>query len=175
LGLFLKSFNHPRLPQQRVVKGDQDATQTKHPVKMASLTNFVTICQFFLYCSLSSAYTLQSNYDYTNWYQSFDWQDVSFSSLIKVPFLQLTILQGTDPTHGSVDYISLADAQSSGLTKIIGNQVFMGVDNTTVIPTSSSDGRKSNWITSKTAFTHGLLIGDFAHIPGSDCGSWPGL
>jgi hypothetical protein len=53
----------------------------------------------------------------------------------------------------------------------------MGVDNNTVIPASSTAGRKSIWIQGKPEndFLHGLLIGDFAHIPGSDCGSWPGL
>jgi hypothetical protein len=73
-----------------------------------------------------------------------------------------------------VEYVSLADAQSLGLTKIIGDQVYMGVDNTTVI-TDTTTGRKSIWIESNTAFLQGLLIGDFAHMPGSDCGTWPAL
>jgi hypothetical protein len=50
----------------------------------------------------------------------------------------------------------------------------MGVDNTTVLP-SGSQGRKSIWITSKKAFLKGLLIADFAHMPGSNCGTWPAL
>jgi hypothetical protein len=83
-------------------------------------------------------------------------------------------LQLPDPTNGFVQYVSQADAQSLGLTKIIGKQVYMGVDNNTVLP-SGSTGRKSIWVTSNKEFTHGLLIGDFAHIPGSDCGTWPAL
>lgn len=61
------------------------------------------------------------------------------------------------------------------MAKIIGNQVYMNVDNNTVLPVGSSTGRKSIWIESNTAFLHGILIGDFAHIPGSDCGTWPAL
>ncbi|EHK96971.1 putative endo-1,3(4)-beta-glucanase [Glarea lozoyensis 74030] len=76
------------------------------------------------------------------------------------------------PSNGFVDYISLPTAQSLGLAKITNNQVFLGVDNTNVIP-QGSRGRKAIWLTSKIEFTRGLLIGDFAHIPSSDCGSWP--
>jgi len=77
-----------------------------------------------------------------------------------------------------VDYVSLSDAQSLGLTKIIGNQIFLGVDNNTVLPAAvgnGSNGRKSIWLESKNSFLHGVLIGDFAHMPGSDCGLWPAL
>jgi hypothetical protein len=48
----------------------------------------------------------------------------------------------------------------------------MGVDNTNIVP-QNARGRKALWLTSKIEFTKGLLIGDFAHIPSSDCGSWP--
>lgn len=34
-------------------------------------------------------------------------------------------------------------------------------------------GRPSVRIASKQAFTHGLFIGDFAHIPAGVCGTWP--
>jgi hypothetical protein len=63
------------------------------------------------------------------------------------------------------------------MTSIINNQVFLGVDNTTVLPCSTSGctGRKSIWLESQDSFLHGLLIGDFAHMPGSDCGLWPAL
>ncbi|TVY37898.1 putative endo-1,3(4)-beta-glucanase [Lachnellula subtilissima] len=122
---------------------------------MAPSTSFIALCGLFVHCTLTSAYTLTSSYDHTNWYTSFTWHNEP------------------DPTKGTVEYISLAEAQSSGLTKIVNNQVYMSVDNTTVIDASSTSGRKSNWITSNKPFTHGLLIGDFAHIPGSTCGAWP--
>jgi hypothetical protein len=85
------------------------------------------------------------------------------------------IVQLPDPTNGFVEYVSQATAQSLGLAKIVGNRVFMGVDNTTVLPVGSTKGRKSIWITSKKEFKHGIMIGDFAHVPGSSCGTWPAL
>jgi len=51
----------------------------------------------------------------------------------------------------------------------------MGVDFTTVLSDTVNPMRKSIWIESNDDFLHGLLVGDFAHIPGSDCGTWPGL
>jgi hypothetical protein len=74
--------------------------------------------------------------------------------------------------------VSLAEAQALGMTKIIGNQVYMSVDTTYNVErhtAASEGGRKSIWLESKDEFLHGLLIGDFAHAPGSDCGTWPAL
>ena len=125
-----------------------------------------------LYLGSIEAFNLVHNYDHTNWYSSFAFEAVSISSST---FNTLTNHeQLKDPTNGFVEYISLPEAQSLGLTKIIGNQVFMGVDNTSVISTSSM-GRKSIWIESNDEFKHGILIGDFAHLPGGDCASWPAL
>ncbi|KAI9055369.1 hypothetical protein LZ554_000326 [Drepanopeziza brunnea f. sp. 'monogermtubi'] len=109
-----------------------------------------------LLCLLRAAqgYTLVHDYNFTNWYSSFTFEDLP------------------DPTKGFVDYQSLEDSLSLNLTRVIGNQVYMTVDNTSVISTSST-GRKSIWLESKDKFLHGLLIGDFEHMPGSDCGIWP--
>ncbi|KAH6712267.1 glycoside hydrolase family 16 protein [Leptodontidium sp. MPI-SDFR-AT-0119] len=107
-----------------------------------------------LYSEVVETYTLVHNYDYTNWYSSFIFEDLP------------------DPTKGFVDYQSLNDSLSLGLTRIIGKQIYMTVDNTSIIPLSST-GRKSIWLESKNTFQHGLLIGDFEHMPGSDCGIWP--
>ncbi|PMD40507.1 glycoside hydrolase family 16 protein [Hyaloscypha variabilis F] len=99
----------------------------------------------------AQSYRLVHEYDYTNWYESFIFETLP------------------DPTHGFVEYISLAESQALGMTKMIGKQVYMGVDNTYI----SDGGRKSIWLECKDEFLHGLLIGDFAHVPGSDCGTWP--
>ena len=61
-----------------------------------------------------------------------------------------------------------------GMTYTIGSQVYLGVDNSTVI-SGTGTGRKSIWLESNTPFLHGVLVGDFAHVPGSICGLWPGL
>jgi hypothetical protein len=50
----------------------------------------------------------------------------------------------------------------------------MGVDNVTNVA-DGAVGRKSLNVQSKDSFYQGLLIGDFAHVPGSDCGTWPAL
>ncbi|QSZ31492.1 hypothetical protein DSL72_001059 [Monilinia vaccinii-corymbosi] len=117
----------------------------------------ILFCWFSCLVAETSAYTLVHNYDHTNWYTSFIHESAP------------------DPTHGNVNYVSLADAQRLGLTKIVGKQVFMGVDNTTVLSDTVNGKRNSIWVESVHDFTHGILIGDFAHMPGSDCGTWPGF
>ncbi|TGO39017.1 hypothetical protein BHYA_0062g00200 [Botrytis hyacinthi] len=115
------------------------------------------LCTFSCLASMTSGYKLVHNYDHTNWFTSFVYENLP------------------DPTNGNVNYVSLADAQKLGLTKVIGNQVYMGVDNTTVLSDKVNGKRNSIWVESVHEFTHGILIGDFAHMPGSDCGTWPGL
>lgn len=77
-----------------------------------------------------------------------------------------------DPTHGYVNYVDQNTAQSSNLYKVQNGQVLIGVDSTNV---ASGRGRNSVRLTSNAAYTHGLVILDLAHMPGSACGSWPAL
>lgn len=78
-----------------------------------------------------------------------------------------------DPTHGFVKYVDEATAHDSGLIKINtewdGIQAYMGVDHSNI----THDGRPSVRITSKKSYNHGLFIGDFEHMPGGICGTWP--
>ncbi|KAL2064217.1 hypothetical protein VTL71DRAFT_4711 [Oculimacula yallundae] len=120
---------------------------------LASLTALFVLI-LVVYCEAVRAYTLVHDYNYKNWYSSFIFENLP------------------DPTKGFVDYQSLHDSLALGLTRIIGKQVYMTVDNTSIIPLTST-GRKSIWLESKDTFKHGLLIGDFEHMPGSDCGIWP--
>ena len=76
---------------------------------------------------------------------------------------------------GFVNYVTQAQAQSEGLLKTIGNQVYIGVDNTTQLDPNGSVGRNSVRLQSNPSYNHALVIADFAHIPGSDCGAWPAL
>jgi hypothetical protein len=48
----------------------------------------------------------------------------------------------------------------------------MGVDTASYLDPNGR-GRKSVRIQSKTAYNRALVIADFAHVPGSACGSWP--
>ncbi|KAI9735456.1 MAG: hypothetical protein M1818_006462 [Claussenomyces sp. TS43310] len=125
------------------------------------------------FVSFAYGYSLVQSYDYTNWYDSFTFETVGFC--LHVWLLESGLAkssQATDPTGGFVDYISQSDAETLGMTKILNEQVYLGVDNSSVISTSD-EGRKSIWLESKESFLHGLLIGDFAHMPGSVCGTWP--
>ncbi|KAF2756401.1 mixed-linked glucanase precursor [Pseudovirgaria hyperparasitica] len=102
----------------------------------------------------AASYRLVDTYDASNWFSKFTVENIA------------------DPTHGFVNYLNQADAQRLGLYKTQNNQVYIGVDNTNVISTSGP-GRNSVRIHSNPSYNHGLIIGDFAHIPGSQCGSWP--
>src|ERR1700712_1888006 len=74
------------------------------------------------YANITSAdggiYNLVDNYTSSNFFNSF------------------TTFTATDPTHGYVNYQPYASAVNSGLVKTTNNQVYMGVDYTTVNPAS---------------------------------------
>jgi hypothetical protein len=85
-------------------------------------------------------------------------------------FSEFTLFSGADPTGGFVDYIGdQGSASSAGLINTNNNQVYMGVDSTNTVA-SSSAGRPSIRVTSNKAYTHGVFIADIAHMPGSICG-----
>ncbi|KAH7402537.1 endo-1,3(4)-beta-glucanase-like protein [Pyrenochaeta sp. MPI-SDFR-AT-0127] len=102
----------------------------------------------------SAAYALIDTYDASNWISKFDVQAIP------------------DPTHGFVEYVNAQQAQQLGLLKAQGNQIYMGVDTWSTL-NPNGPGRKSVRIQSKTAYNRALVIADFAHVPGSNCGSWP--
>ncbi|KAF2032169.1 endo-1,3(4)-beta-glucanase-like protein [Setomelanomma holmii] len=102
----------------------------------------------------TAAYNLVETYDASNWLSKFNVQAIS------------------DPTHGFVEYVNDQQAQQLGLLKTQNNQVYMGVDTTSYLDPNGS-GRKSVRLQSKTAYNKALVIADFAHVPGSSCGSWP--
>ncbi|KAL8708831.1 MAG: hypothetical protein Q9225_007538 [Loekoesia sp. 1 TL-2023] len=77
-----------------------------------------------------------------------------------------------DPTHGYVNYVDQATADSQDLFNVNNGQVTFGVDHTNV---ASGRGRTSIRLSSKAQYTHGLVVVDLAHMPGSICGSWPAL
>ena len=72
-----------------------------------------------------------------------------------------------DPTHGFVKYVDQGTAQTNGLIGTTANTAYMGVDYTSKLdPGGSQGGRQSVRLSSKSTYTEGLFIGDFAHIPG---------
>ena len=81
-------------------------------------------------------------------------------------------IQFDDPTHGYVNYIDQATADSQDLYNVSNGQVTWGVDTGNI---ASGRGRNSIRLTSKAQYTHGLVILDVAHMPGGACGVWPAL
>ncbi|KAI4234342.1 MAG: hypothetical protein L6R40_006763 [Gallowayella cf. fulva] len=75
-----------------------------------------------------------------------------------------------DPTHGYVNYVDQARANSLNLYHVSNGQVTWGVDHANA---ASGRGRNSIRLTSKAQYTHGLVILDIAHMPASVCGVWP--
>jgi len=102
----------------------------------------------------SAAYSLIETYDASNWISKFNVQAIP------------------DPTHGFVEYVNAQQAHQLGLLKTQNNQVYMGVDTSSYLDPNGS-GRKSVRLQSKTAYNRALVIADFAHVPGSTCGTWP--
>jgi len=88
-------------------------------------------------------------------------------------FSEFTLFSGADPTGGFVNYQGdQSSASSAGLINTNNGQIYMGVDYTNVVSTSSA-GRPSIRVSSNKGYTHGLFIADIAHMPGSICGTWP--
>ncbi|KAH7023411.1 concanavalin A-like lectin/glucanase domain-containing protein [Ilyonectria destructans] len=102
----------------------------------------------------AATYTLNTTYDATNFFTSFDF------------------FNEEDPTNGFVEYVDADTANGEGLAGYHDGAIYMGVDTTTVNP---ANGRKSVRVTSQASFTHGLFIADIAHMPGSICGVWPAM
>jgi len=77
-----------------------------------------------------------------------------------------------DPTHGRVNYVTLAQAQALNLTEITDDNSFiMRADlYSTVSPNAT--GRNSIRIESRAAYGESLSILDMRHMPWG-CGTWP--
>ncbi|CAI7678265.1 hypothetical protein N7533_002191 [Penicillium manginii] len=84
-------------------------------------------------------------------------------------FDKFNFFTDSDPTNGYVSYLDRSSASSGGLIKS-GNSVYVGVD---TVNTASSPGRSSVRLESTNTYTHGLVILDLNHMPGSVCGTWP--
>lgn len=75
----------------------------------------------------------------------------------------------SDPTHGTVDYVSASDAWNEGLISInAAGHAIMSVDTTEVV----SGSRKSVRIHGNKVWTGGMVIMDAYHMP-TGCGTWP--
>ncbi|KAL7936945.1 glycoside hydrolase family 16 protein [Trichoderma chlorosporum] len=106
--------------------------------------------------AVATQFTLADTYDYTNFFDKFTFSDAA------------------DTNSGFVVYQNKANAQAQGLAKITSNnEVFLGVDSTTVLKGSGYAGRNSFRIESTASYQHGLIVARFTHLPANKCGSWP--
>ncbi|KZL74047.1 beta-1,3-endoglucanase [Colletotrichum tofieldiae] len=69
-----------------------------------------------------------------------------------------------DPTGGYVSYKSAAEAQSMGLLKTVGEDLYLGVDSESVLDPNGI-GRSSVRIESKSKYKQGLFVATFSHLP----------
>ncbi|KAL9077102.1 MAG: hypothetical protein Q9157_003472, partial [Trypethelium eluteriae] len=106
--------------------------------------------------AVANAYNLVQTYNAGNWLDSFTVENIG------------------DPTHGFVNYVDEGTATSNGYISTANNQVYMGVDHTSVLNPSGT-GRNSVRLSSNRAYTHYLMIADIAHAPSSTCGLWPAM
>jgi beta-glucanase (GH16 family) len=98
------------------------------------------------------------------WYNNVDLYDSSNF------FSRFQFATADDPTHGYVDYQSSAATDLYGITPA--GTIKFGADSVNT-PTASARGRRSIRLEGKTSYTHGLIVADIAHMPGSSCGAWP--
>lgn len=99
-----------------------------------------------------AAYKIEDTFDTSNFFNDF------------------TFFTAADPTGGFVEYVAAGAANQSSLAGYSSDAVYLGVDHTTMNPTS---GRQSVRVSSNKTYSQGLIIADIAHMPDSTCGSWP--
>lgn len=107
---------------------------------------------------VTQAYKLDKKLDYSNPFSSFNFIDTHDKY-----------------TGGCASYVSKDEATAMGLARVIGNQVYLGVDNNSVVDVKPQGGRKSVRLESQDTIDGGILIADFAHLPANACGMWPAL
>lgn len=71
-----------------------------------------------------------------------------------------------------MSYVNRSIASRAGLINTSSGSVYIGVDHNS---TAGQPGRQSVRLESTKTYTHGLVILDLAHMPGSVCGTWPAL
>ncbi|KAJ4362183.1 hypothetical protein N0V95_001531 [Ascochyta clinopodiicola] len=106
--------------------------------------------------SVIEAYKLDKKLDATNLLNSFDFLNTHDKY-----------------TGGCASYVSKTEAISMGLARTVGSQVYLGVDNNSVVDVTRQGGRKSVRLESHDTTDSGIVIADFEHLPASACGMWP--
>ena len=93
-----------------------------------------------------AAYSIQDDYSGNNFFSKFTFDTFN------------------DPTSGYANFVDGATAQAENLTSVINGVVTVAADSKNV---ASGRGRNSVRLTSTNQYTHGLVVMDLAHMPGS--------
>ncbi|KKA27451.1 hypothetical protein TD95_005409 [Thielaviopsis punctulata] len=99
----------------------------------------------------ASAYSLTQTYNQTNFFDNFEF------------------FNEPDPTEGFVQYVAAAEANAKSLAGYSEDAVYLGADFSVTNP---ANGRMSTRVTSKQAYSNGLIIADISHMPYA-AGVWP--
>ena len=99
--------------------------------------------------------------------------------------MKVMLLQGQDPTHGTVQYTDESVAREYNLIAVKNSSIpgqeaqsdvyFAAHDGAFNHSLAVSASRPSIRLTSKQKYTKGLFIADIAHLPVAECGVWPAL
>lgn len=83
-------------------------------------------------------------------------------------FSEFAFFNGSDPTHGFVQYVDHQTANKTGLVGYTPDGVMLGVDYINQISANASPpapGRPSVRVSSKKTYTEGLFVADIYHMP----------
>ncbi|EPE10453.1 glycoside hydrolase family 16 protein [Ophiostoma piceae UAMH 11346] len=135
-----------------------------HHLFSSIMVSYLVLCLAVQAAFVAAQYELRRTYNASNFAEKFRFVETALEN---------------DPTGGFVNYVSHATAVSKGLFRVLDgtsdqgeDQIFIGVDNSTVLP-STSTGRDSLRLEALETIDVGLLIADIAHMPGNQCGIWP--
>ncbi|TFY64735.1 hypothetical protein EVG20_g5848 [Dentipellis fragilis] len=101
-----------------------------------------------------ATYSLSDNITPSTFYNNFAFQAIS------------------DPTHGRVNYVNQATAQSEGIITL-GSTIKLSADVSGTIP-ASGPGRDSFRVQSKKQYTTHVAVFNVDHMP-HGCGTWPAI
>ncbi|KAI0036128.1 endo-beta-glucanase [Vararia minispora EC-137] len=87
-------------------------------------------------------------------------------------FTDFNVIAEADPTHGLVNYVNLATAQSQGLLRVVNGNFQLRPDSTTVL--TNGAGRNSVRMESAAQYDNHVVVFNVNHMPAA-CGTWPAL
>jgi hypothetical protein len=88
-------------------------------------------------------------------------------------FSEFSFFSDADPTHGRVNYVTKAQAQTLGLAYVSGSNFILRPDSSTTLSASGA-GRNSFRLVSNNEYTTHVAVFNIQHMP-QGCGTWPAV